>query len=79
MEDALKKAFGRILHRYRTSKGVSQQEMADNCSVERAYISRLERGLSQPTIGVFIRIADYLEISPADLMMEVDISRKKKR
>ncbi len=58
-------------------RGISQQELADNCNIERAYISRLERGLFQPTISIVFKIADYLKIKPAELIEKLDVLRKK--
>jgi transcriptional regulator with XRE-family HTH domain len=55
MENDLKVLFGQLLLQLRQEKGVSQQELADTCNIERAHVSRLERGLFQPTITmVFI-------------------------
>lgn len=79
MESNLKLAFGRVLQQLRKEQGVSQQELADNCDIERAYISRLERGLYQPSITIVFKIAEYFEMKPAELIDKVDIQRKKKK
>ncbi len=79
MESNLKSAFGKILLQLRKEKGVSQQELADNCDIERAYISRLERGLYQPSITIVFKIAEYFEIKPSELIDMVDVLRKKKK
>jgi transcriptional regulator with XRE-family HTH domain len=63
----------------RKEKGVSQQELADNCDIERAYISRLERGLYQPSITIVFKIAEYFEMKPGEIIDKVDIQRKKKK
>lgn len=79
MESNLKQAFGKILRQLRTEKEISQQELADNCDIERAYISRLERGLFQPSITIVFKIADYFGMKPAELIEKVDALRRKKR
>jgi len=79
VESNLKLAFGRVLQQLRKEQGVSQQELADNCDIERAYISRLERGLYQPSITIVFKIAEYFEMKPAELIDKVDIQRKKKK
>jgi transcriptional regulator with XRE-family HTH domain len=79
VERSLKELFGEILLQLRKEKGVSQQELADNCNMERAYISRLERGLFQPTISVVFKIADYFERKPSEVIEMLDLLRKKKR
>jgi transcriptional regulator with XRE-family HTH domain len=78
VESNLKESFGKVLVQLRKERGVSQQELADNCNIERAFISRLERAVSQPTITIIFKIADYFEMKPADLIEKLDILRKKK-
>jgi transcriptional regulator with XRE-family HTH domain len=78
VENILKESFGKILLQLRKEHGVSQQVLADNCNIERAYISRLERGLFQPTITIVFKISDYFEIKPAELIERLDVMRKKK-
>lgn len=79
MESNLKVLCGQLLLQLRQERGVSQQELADNCNIERAYVSRLERGLFQPTITIVFRIADYFEISPGELINKLDILQKRGR
>jgi transcriptional regulator with XRE-family HTH domain len=78
VESNLKQLFGKVLLQLREEKGVSQQELADNCNMERAYISRLERGLFQPTITIVFKIADYFERKPSELIEMVDLLRKRR-
>ncbi|MDU2503953.1 MAG: helix-turn-helix domain-containing protein [Peptoniphilus harei] len=44
----------------RKEKGLTQQELADELSVTRQYISLLERGEAQATISVAMEIANKL-------------------
>jgi transcriptional regulator with XRE-family HTH domain len=78
VESNLKESFGKVLSQLRKEHSVSQQELADNCNIERAFISRMERAISQPTITIVFKIADYFEIKPSDLMEKIDVLRKKK-
>jgi transcriptional regulator with XRE-family HTH domain len=75
----LKQTFGKILLQFRNEKNVSQQEVADNCDLERAYVSRLERGLLQPSLATIIKLAEYFKIEPGDLVSQVYSMLKKKR
>jgi len=75
----IKHAFGRVLFTLREEKGASQKEVADNCDLERAYVSRLERGLLQPTITTVIKLAEYFNVSPGDIVNQVYSSIKKKK
>ncbi|MBS1491614.1 MAG: helix-turn-helix transcriptional regulator [Bacteroidetes bacterium] len=78
MESSLKESFGQVLAQLRKANNISQQELADNCNIERAYISRLERGLFQPTITIIFKIADYFGIKPSEIIEQLDIMRKKR-
>lgn len=75
----VKQAFGITLLKLRQEKGVSQKEVADHCDLERAYISRLERGILQPTITTLFKISEYFEIDPGTLINRVYGLLKKKR
>ncbi len=69
--------FGKILLGLRKETGVSQKEVADNCGLERAYISRLERGLSEPSITTLFKLSDYFGIQIVDLISTLDKQRKR--
>jgi transcriptional regulator with XRE-family HTH domain len=75
----LKQIFGKTLLELREEKNVSQKEVADNCNLERAYISRLERGLLQPSLTTIIKLAEYFQVEPGALITQVYYSLKKKR
>lgn len=78
MESNLKESFGKVLAQLRKEHGVSQQELADNCNMERAFVSRMERAISQPTITVVFKIADYFEIKPSEMIEKLDSMRKRR-
>jgi transcriptional regulator with XRE-family HTH domain len=50
----------RNLRRLRVNKGISQENLAVDASIDRTYVSRLERGLENPTVNVLERIAEAL-------------------
>ena len=49
--EGLKTSFALALLNARESMGMTQSELADVCGVSQAYISRLESGEANPTIG----------------------------
>jgi transcriptional regulator with XRE-family HTH domain len=49
------------LRRLRVLKGLSQENLAVDAGVDRTYVSRLERGLENPTVGVLEQLAEALE------------------
>jgi transcriptional regulator with XRE-family HTH domain len=56
--------FGRLLQEKRQEKGLSQEQLAQLCGLDRTYISLLERGLRQPTLNSLFSISKGLGISP---------------
>jgi transcriptional regulator with XRE-family HTH domain len=66
------KIFGTVLRRCRSEKNISQEELAFQSGVDRTFVSRLERGIRQPTITTLIGIGRALGVSAADLMRETE-------
>ncbi|WP_200810900.1 helix-turn-helix domain-containing protein [Pseudogulbenkiania subflava] len=64
--------FGEVLRRYRSAQNISQEELAFKAGVDRTYVSRLERGIRQPTITTLIGIGQALGVSAADLVRETE-------
>lgn len=76
----IKQNFGKIIGQLRAEKGESQQVVAYHCDLERAYISRLERGISEPSITTIFKIAEYFGLTPGELTDRVySLGRKVKR
>jgi transcriptional regulator with XRE-family HTH domain len=50
----------RNLRRLRVRKGLSQEVLAVDARIDRTYVSRLERGLENPTVAILERIAGAL-------------------
>ena len=76
---SLQKAFGMVLRQVRTSRGLSQQDLALESDLDRTYISLLERGLRQPTLTTLIALASALDRDAAGLVTETvaQLSRRK--
>ena len=68
MHGRVRRAFGQVLKAARTSRGMSQQNLADSASADRSYLSMLERGLQQPTLAMLLRIAGALSTEPEKLV-----------
>lgn len=73
---AVEKAFGQVLKKYRTSRNLSQEALALECGLHRTYISILERGLKNPTLGNVFLIAEVLGVEVEDLIKEVALVYK---
>lgn len=51
----------------REQRGLTQEQLADAVGVKQAYISRIERGLSEPSLPVLRSVASVLQVNPGDL------------
>ena len=49
------------LRRLRVAQGRSQEDLSLDAEIDRSYMSRLERGVVNPTVGVLEQIADALD------------------
>ena len=74
----LQASFGQVLRELRTASGLSQQQLALESDLDRTYISLLERGLRQPTLGTIFQIAQVLDLSPSKIVAQVEKGLKKK-
>ena len=68
----LKKTFGHELQELRKAKGLSQEKLGYQVGLERAYISRMERGISQPTLTVLVELGKALGVSASEILARVE-------
>lgn len=52
----------RNLRKLRVREGLSQEALAVDAGIDRSYMSRLERGIENPTVAVLERIALTLRV-----------------
>jgi transcriptional regulator with XRE-family HTH domain len=45
------------LRRLRVARGLSQENLAVDAGIDRTYVSRMERGLENPAVGVLDQLA----------------------
>lgn len=60
--------FGKVLQTKRQEIGLSQEQLAQQCNLDRTYISLLERGLRQPTITSLFNICKVLNIKASEFI-----------
>ena len=65
-------ALGHVMHDLRSAAGISQQELAEHAGVHRTYVSDVERGARNLTLGTVIRLAMVLDVSPSRLFRMVE-------
>ena len=62
-------AFGdRLRELRRERRWESQEAFAHHVGLDRTYISGLERGRRNPTLDVIVKLADDLEVEPAEIL-----------
>lgn len=67
--------FGVIVS-LREEQHMSQNELAIKANLERSYISDIERGKRNPSIGVLLRISDAFEIPLSSLIIRTEFALK---
>jgi transcriptional regulator with XRE-family HTH domain len=66
--DDIRKIVGRNIRSLRDAKNLSQEELAFECGLHRTYVSGVERGVRNPTILIVQKIANSLDVTPAQLL-----------
>jgi transcriptional regulator with XRE-family HTH domain len=64
----LRRILGSNLRRLRKRQALSQEELAHRASVDRTYISSIERGVYAVTIDVLDRLARALDVDAWELL-----------
>lgn len=67
MKIPLRVTFGQRLRELRHQRGMSQEAFADRCGFARSYMSRLERGVGNPSLDAVQTLADALNVEPHEL------------
>lgn len=62
--------LGKQLQRLRTSRGLTQEQLAVNLGLSRPYVARLELGQHDPSLSTLVRLAKALRVSVTDLLGE---------
>ena len=79
--DLKAKAIGAVVRELRDQVGLSQERLSADCGFDRTYISRVERGIINPTVSRLWEIADALKspLSEIAKRMEVWIVSQERR
>ena len=65
-------AFGQVLRKHRLAAGLSQEQLGLESGVQRNFISLIETGQNQPTIGTIFKLATAMGIKPSKLVAETE-------
>jgi len=55
--------MGQVLHDARKNEKITQKELASRVGVDKSYISKIEKGIIEPGIAMFYRIASELGLT----------------
>ncbi len=64
------------MRRLRVAAGFSQEKLGDAAGVDRTYVSRLERKMENPSIGVLEKVSEALGVHIAELFAAPDPDEK---
>jgi transcriptional regulator with XRE-family HTH domain len=62
------KQIGRHLKRLRTAQGLSQYALAKRAKISRVHVATLEKGESDPTVGMVTKLAKALGVPMTALL-----------
>lgn len=66
MDEAV--AFGKVLRRLRKEAGLTQEQLGLEADLRRTYVSILELGQQQPSLGTLLKLARALD-RPASIIL----------
>jgi transcriptional regulator with XRE-family HTH domain len=66
------KIFGPHLRQLRLARGLTQSQLADLAGTNTMFISKLERGVTTPTIGTLVRLGRALRCTVTELVAILD-------
>ena len=69
-------ALGKRIRESRIERGCTQQDLAAKADIGVVYLSEIERGIKMPSLNIFIKIIDALDVS-ADYILRDEISSGK--
>lgn len=68
-----KTALGQKIREVRVSKGYTQQSLAHRAQIGVMYLGEIERGLKMPSMNIFVKLVEALEVS-ADYVLRDEVS-----
>jgi transcriptional regulator with XRE-family HTH domain len=77
LKSNLRNDLGETIKQQRSALGISQGELAKRSGLHRTYVSDIERGMRNPTLGSIQKIAQALHVSVAKLFRSVASSNGK--
>ena len=68
----MRRLVGENVRRIRQSRGLTQEQFADQSGFSQQYLSGLERGRRNPTVVTLFERATVLNVTPVDLLVPIE-------
>lgn len=72
--EAERTRFGRRVRFLRLKAGLSQEDLADACDLDRTYIGGIERGERNPSLKNILKLASTLNVTMPELFIDASES-----
>ncbi|MNW45034.1 DNA-binding transcriptional repressor PuuR [compost metagenome] len=69
----IKQIIGKNVKSIRIKQGLSQEDLAHECNVDRSYISMIEVGRNEPSVTKIFELCKGLKIKPSDFFKLVEV------
>ncbi len=69
-------AFGAVVRKHRTAKGLSQEALAEKANIHHTHVGLIERGQRNASLDVAHRVARALGLSLSALIAEAEKHRR---
>lgn len=73
----IKQVIGKTVKAIRIKQGLSQEDLAGLCEVDRSYISMIEVGRNEPSVSKIFELCAGLKIKPSSFFQLVEIEYDK--
>jgi transcriptional regulator with XRE-family HTH domain len=71
--DHARNQLGRRVRFLRLKAGLSQEELADECGLDRTYIGGIERGERNPSLKNILKLASTLSVTMPELFTDAPV------
>lgn len=68
----IKQIIGKTVKAVRIKRGLTQEDLAHECNVDRSYISMIEVGRNEPSVTKIFELCNGLKIKPSDFFKLVE-------
>lgn len=74
-----KQLIGVRIRELRSKRGFTQEQLAEGTGINPKYVSSIERGGANPTLDIFIKVAEALEASIGEIFCELETENPEQR